>query len=282
MEAAMANEAYQYQLSDDDLRGMIKDTEVEIFNEAVGNDELDGTEAQTLADLSQSEGWDGRPLGDNEIAARTMQGDTGVNFDRPLQMETETTLAADNYHLRQQLDSVVKAYNEHVQTPQRQAAQEQLREQARQHLENRYGSYHMGSPEQLDRFIADNQTMQQQEENRIESSFQYAAQVDGQEFRDAHAEVTAMDPRHPLARQIVQSICASPDPGAAMTHLRGNSLVRSLARSAAPPFMPRGYGPPPHVSQPRRPSDYETTGFGDESVEREVFDSAFDDEGWQY
>jgi hypothetical protein len=274
-----------HQPSDDDLRGMIRDTEREIFDEATSTEELDGTEAQTLAELSQAGGWDGGALPDSEIAARTMQGDPGgVNYDRPLQMETEQTLAADNYALRQQLNQVATAYNEHVATPQRQAAQEQRRQEAREHLQNRYGLYDlemgMDGSAKLDRYIAENDARAQGEVDRIERSMEAAHQRYGRDFEDAYADLTNMAV-NPLSSEIVKSICAGPDPGEALMRLHGNDLVRSQARSAPPPFMPRGYAPPQRASS-RRPSEALDGGWGDESVEREVFDSAFDDEGWQY
>jgi hypothetical protein len=287
----MANEAY-YQPSDDDFRLAIEATEREIFDEATGTDELDGTEARTLADLSQSEGWDGGALPDSEIAARTMQGDPGgVNFDRPLQMETETTLAADNYALRQQLDAVAKAYQDHVQTPQQQAARQQQREQVRQALYDQYGMIDSYDDAKTDRFIADHaapvQHAQTLETNRIEASMQAAHRKYGRDFEDAFSDVTSMNENSPLARQIVQTMCSTSDPGEALMELHGNGLVRSLGQPPSRvPFMHSGYTPAPFMppSRPRRSSAYMDGGWGDESVEREVFDygAAPDDEGWQY
>jgi hypothetical protein len=280
----MANEAYQY--TDDDLRGMIRDTEREIFDEAVGNDELDGSEAQTLADMSQSEGWDGLPLADNEIAARTMQGDQGgVNYDRPLQMETETTLAADNYALRQQLNQVAAAYQEHVQTPQRQAAHQQLREQYRQRLENEYGLFDLSGPGEeykLDRLIARDAAEAQAKEAWINNSIGNAHLKYGRDFDDVWRDVTSMDPNHPAARAIVQDAMSTSDPGEALMRLHGNPLLQSYRRSAPPPFMSqRGYVPPQRAHRPPEALD---GGWGDRETEEDVFayGAARDDEEWGY
>jgi hypothetical protein len=270
----MAQPHEAYELNDDDLRAMIRGTEAEIFNEAVGNDELDGTEDQLVGDFSQAEGWDGLPLGDNEIAARTMQGDNSVNFDRPIAMETEQTLASDNYHLRQQLDAMAQAYNEHVAAPQRQAAHQQLRAQYEQRLQDEYGLYNLSGPgeeHKLDRLIAKDAAEAEAKERWINNSLENAHRRYGRDFDDVYADVTAMDHHHPAARAIVQDAMSTADPGESLMRLHGNPLLQSYRRPSGPPFMPRAYAPPQRASS-RRPPEALDGGWGDEEVERDVFE----------
>jgi hypothetical protein len=151
MEAAMPDYESVY---DDDVTAAVRDTEREIFDAAVGNDELNGDENQLLEDLSQSEGWDGLPLSDEEQIHRAAFGDTtGTNYDRPIAMHNELTLAAENAQLHDQVNWQNQYITEYITQPQREAAQEGRRESFRQHMEQHgfFGGY---ENEKIDRLIA--------------------------------------------------------------------------------------------------------------------------------
>jgi hypothetical protein len=93
-----------------------------------------------------------------------------------------------------------------------------------------------------------------------------------------------MDPASPLAREIVQNIVRSADPGAAVMELHGNSLVRSLSTGHRPPFLPpvRNVASafPGRSTAPRPNGGAWASGYGDRDTEVDVFNSAFEP-GWE-
>jgi hypothetical protein len=270
---------------DDEITAMVRDTDREIMAEALGDVEQSGYENQMVDDLSQAEGWDGEDLPIEEVAHRNIYGDTGTNFDRPIEMDTEVTLANKLQQAERERDAYAAAWNQAVAQPQIEAAHAQHREEVRKNLYDQYGIVDSYDDAKLDRFINDYgasvRHAQALQENRMEASLQHAAQKYGQDFQDAYNDVTSMNPNSPLARDIIQTAMATSDPGEAIMELHNNQLVRALGRTPSPPFMPQGYGPP-HASRPVRPSDRMEGGWGDADVERDVFDSAFDDGGWEY
>jgi hypothetical protein len=114
MEAAMLND---YEAYNDNINLAIRDTEREIFSEAVNGYEDEDTNNQMVEDLSQPEAWDGGDLSMDEVAARTMHGDNPQNFDRPMQLENEQTLTAERDAARQERDAWAAAYNRDAVTP---------------------------------------------------------------------------------------------------------------------------------------------------------------------
>jgi hypothetical protein len=277
MEAAMADE--DLYATDDVVNDMIRDTEREIFSEAVNGYEDDASN-QIIEDLSQAEGWDGFPLSDAEIGARTMQAETGVNFDRPLQMETEQTLAAERDALRQERDAWAAAYQRDAMTPQTEAARQQTRQQVEDKLYNEYGVL-LTDPAKSDRFLANEvekqalvQTLQT---DRINQSFAEAHHRYGDEFAERY-NAFVRQPVDAISSAIAHRFANAEDPGEAFMQLTDGNLTRP------PPFMPasspyRHLGPSPRQSRARAPRDG-MGGWGDAFVEDDIFRSAFDDEGW--
>jgi hypothetical protein len=267
---------------DSTIRQMVADTEKEVFWEGIGEQEPTDHENQLVDELSQPEGWDGDDLGIEEIAARTMDGDNPQNFDRPVQMDNEITLSNKLAAAEQQRDAALHLYDEHVAAPTRELQRTAHREQVRQNLENQYGMFGFDDAK-LDQFIADHsasvQHAQALQSARIEASMAAAHQKYGDDFLDAYNDLTAMKPDSALARDIVQTMVSTSDPGEALMQLHGNSLVRALGPSRSPPFMPRSWGPP-HASRPTRSSAAMDAGWGDQQTEQDVFNSAFDDEGY--
>jgi hypothetical protein len=268
-------------VSDDDVNLAIRDTEREVFWSAVtGDDDGGDTNNAMVEDLSQPEGWDGGDLSMDEIAARTMHGDNSTNFDRPIAMETETTLAADNYHLRQQLDAVTNAYNQHVATPEREAARQQRRDAVSDHLYNNLGLISIDNAK-LDQIIARDDAAAQDRVNRLEANFRANAQIHGKRFDDAWDYLQSM-PVNERSSQLVKGLLETDNPGEMVMHLHGHPYVEDIIRTAPPPFMPRGHAPPPRAVRQPRSSDSADGGWGDADVEADIFNSAVHDEGWNY
>jgi hypothetical protein len=264
---------------------MVADTEKEIFHEGIGEQEPDDHGQQMVDDLSQVEGFDGNDLPIEEIAHRNIYGDTPTNFDRPIEMQDQLALKQENDALRAQLDAVSGAYNQYVAAPQQEAQRAQYREQVRQHLSDRYGMFDSYDDAKLDQFINDHAAATQHagalQVNRIEASMSHAHAKYGRDFEDAYHDLTSMDPNNPLARHIVHHVVGSADPGEKLLELHGNSLVQSLGPSTPPPFMPFS-ARPARTMRPPRPSDAMDAGWGNRETEEDVFNSAFDDEGWGY
>jgi hypothetical protein len=278
MEHAMPD----YQTYDDDINLAIRDTEREVFNAGVnGFDGDEDTDNQMVGELSQAEGWDGGDLPIEEVAHRNIYGDTSTNFDRPIAMDDELSLAAENERLRQERDAAVAGYNQYVAMPQLEAALQQRREQFREHM-MAHGFYDCDrDPAKIDQLMAASDRMNQHaqalEGGRINASMAHAHAKYGRDFEDAYNDLTSMDHTNPLARNIVQHVTATADPGEALMRLHDNNLVQALGPSTRPPFM--GSAPlPPHTYRPARPSASMDAGWGDWETENDVFNSAFDEE----
>jgi hypothetical protein len=279
MEAAMAED-----YSDDDINLAIRDTEKEVFWSAVtGDDDGGDTNNQMVEDLSQAESWDGDDLPIEEIAHRTMQGDIGTNFDRPIAMETEVSLANQNAALREQNARLTNAYNEHVGAPQREAQIAAQREAARQHVQDKYGLYDLSydEPHKFDAFVRNEIEKQQllhaAGADRINRSFAEAHHKYGDEFVERYNAFTSQ-PVDAISQAMARRFTEAEDPGEAFMALMDNPFSRP------PPFMPasspyRYLGPSPRQSRARAPRDG-MGGWGDAAVEEDIFNSAFDDEGW--
>ena len=268
---------------DSDIRQMIADTEKEIFDEAVGNIERDDSEDQLVDELSQAEAWDGSDLPIEEVAHRNMYGDTDTNYDRPIAMQNELSLAAENQELRDALAQSNTYINHHIARPALELMQQGRREQFRQDLQ-RAGLYDLdGDDAKIDQLIATNDRMQQHaqalEAERANASMAAAHQRYGKDFEDAHADLTHMDVNSPLARELVRQVWVSADPGEKLMEMaHNNPIVQGLGPSSPPPFLPRFHSPiPPRMLRPTRPSAALDAGWGDAETEADVFNSAFDD-----
>jgi hypothetical protein len=182
------NEEYD---PDDRYAGqMIAGTEDEIWRETNGLPDDDDTGDN---DLERTEGWDGSPLDDAEIAHRNIFGDGDT--DRPvetaerdeLQVQLEASLERER-----QLDQML---GQALADPQRQAAERAVtREQLRENLQNQYGLLSVDDA-QLDRFAADLggaqlQTQQLLVTTAANGSMTAAAQQYGDQFLRAHEALT--------------------------------------------------------------------------------------------
>jgi hypothetical protein len=286
MEAAM--DEYEA-MGDDMITDMVRSTEREIFSSATTGDDDYDQNNQMVDENSQLESWDGSDLPIEEVAHRNLFGDTSTGHDKPMEMQDQLSLQAENDALRQQNAAITAAYNEHVAAPTR-ALQEQAElEQFRNAMYNNFGAVLSYDDQKDGALLAGMRTASQHagalQANRINASMAHAHEKYGQDFEDAYNDVVSMNTNSPLARNIVQTMCATSDPGEALMELHNNGLVRALGPSRAPPFMPQGYNPP-HAFRPSQSVDYM---HGDwDRVRREdaeVWNYAAgptDEEGWRY
>jgi hypothetical protein len=79
---------------DDELRGMVRNTEFEIMAEALGVEESDLPNAPSEGFTDEEyhtgvEGWDGEPLHERELVDVNLHGHPDTGQDRPLQHAEE-------------------------------------------------------------------------------------------------------------------------------------------------------------------------------------------------
>lgn len=266
-------------VDDEIFKSAFADTEREILSEGANFRDLwpDDTEANDaiVDEMSQVEGFDGRPLSNQEVMARNVFGDEidGVLTDRPLETAEELSALDRVRELEQQLQ-------------QEQTAHQALREQFDPELQERR---RLGQAALLDanglvavdearanQFLGQLQQIEQSHDqlvhNRINSSFEAAYQEYGQAFKDAYANL-AGNHQHPLVRSIAQGVLNSEDPGEAL--MQASDLLASVATRQQPPFARTRRSSAARPS--RAPAGYEEmeevgSSMGDED---NIFNSAF-------
>jgi hypothetical protein len=217
----------------------VRSSEREIFNDAAGVEPKEDSGLDNS--LEQTQGWDGKPLGDDEQLEANFRGRDNTGFDRPLQLAEETNefetavqksraLEAENAQLRQKYEPTIRGDAE--------ARQERARQELiAAALENPDGV--LGHMENLRASRAELDT------GRVDNSLRAAHEKYGADFERVYG---ALDPKRnpqhlkdPIARAIVQRIWSAEDPGEALMEWAGRGLVQSgrgESRSA-PPFMPQ-------------------------------------------
>ena len=110
----------------------------------------------------------------------------------------------------------------------------------------------------------------------MNASMRSAHERYGSDFETAYKQLTAMDPRNPLARELVAQVVRSDDPGEALMGIGHSDVVRGLSTGSGtpPPVMPRNAG-----YRGRGPISYDDiestdSGYGDEAVEDAIFKAA--------
>jgi hypothetical protein len=227
-------------------RNLIGRTEREIFADVMGQREedlpgsIDGDEDDS--ELEQVTGWDGEPLSEEEIAYRALYGDDENNFDRPLAAQHERDVFSENEELRRELAALKETNVAIMGTDYVRAQQEQERQ--RLHNDLIEAALDNAPGGRADQLLGTLRGQQQQiyniGANRVEQSMQAAHEAYGADFEDAMTRLSTMNPNDPLARQIVQSITNSDDPGEAlMQHWSDSPILDALHdRNRPPPFMP--------------------------------------------
>jgi hypothetical protein len=130
--------------------------------------------------------------------------------------------------------------------------------------------------------MANNQHTANLEQARREASFEAAHARYGDDFLEVANDMARLDHNNPMARQIVQSIYNSPDPGEALFQMHGNSFFTSLRdHRKPPPFMAGARSRGTERAERGRDSsltmaDLAHLDRGGYDSESAIFDSAFD------
>lgn len=251
----------------------VRETEREIADDVF----LDGESDQDL-DYDRShedaEGWDGEPLGLDEIAHRNIEGDDENGFDRPLELRREQELESEVGRLREALSERDSTLDEVLNGPERQAAREAV---INENLYQRYGVL-ATDPDKARAFINDlqgaHQSVEQSRHDRVNAHLELARERYGAEdFDRAFAQITSLDPNSRVAQAIVRDILDARDPGAAIMNFvsRSGPDLGALGLAGARTAPIRGGG-----GRRGRDIDNDDGGWGRRDVEQDIFDSAFD------
>jgi hypothetical protein len=237
------------------LAEAIRATDEEIWDEAVNGFGGDREAHNDIVeDNSRAESWEGNPVDDDEMFREAL-GEIPAGMAGTAPTIGEEALSRENAELREHLAA--------LQAQQPQPERPDLFQDPRAFEENILAQHRGGRfpvdhgtplPDKPDPF-ADPQGYQQwmlnemdrragvadHHEARVNSSLAAAAAVHGQAFEDAFREISSMDPRNPRAREAVQSIINSPDPGSALLSVHamlraGDEAGRQYGRGA--PFAP--------------------------------------------
>ena len=254
-------------------RSAIADTEREIFNEVMGQDEEDHPNYQNPEpdrELEQLEGWDGTPLSEAEIAASTI---SGTDEDRPLQHAEERGYEEQLEEARQAI-AVRDAWLAEI----AQRADPGLQQRIAQQKEDAVVSM-IADPDRALALIGNQQQqMQALVLSRADKSMEHAHHIHGRRFEEAYSQLRALDPRNPQHCALVQSIVAHPvDPGEALMGWHGSlsretkaALASSPKYGQAPPQFSRGRGLPSLNSQQRSGGGWPTVGNSGEPAEGDL------------
>jgi hypothetical protein len=221
-------------------------------------------------ELDQTEGWNGLPLDDSEIAARNLFGDHPDGFDRPLelqeQQDRDEAMLASNQQL---IDQLARAQAE------RDTA---ILEERKRAMVGDVVTY----PEKvIDYALAQDQELgrlrQEVDMHRVNNSLQYAHHQHGDEFERAYSELTSL-PKTDANKALVQEIWNDPNPGNALMEWHGDK--RSAGRSRRSGLnLPSLNSRTPAVSRSRGNEDRSgwsdsTTSWGGFDEEEDIFRSA--------
>jgi hypothetical protein len=259
------------------------DQEPEEFENYVG-DEDDGT------DLEQTEGWDGKPLGDEEQWETNIEGHLDTGFDRPIALR-EGQAYEDALRQRDEQIAVLRQQN----TAQAMALDPGYQQRAYQAREDAIMGVITNPEQALAERAAMANRIHQLESDRVNASLRAAHEERGQDFSRAYQQMTSMDPSHPAARTLVQTIWNSPDPGRALMEIYDKTGGEPMPRAVggqyqaglSPPSLnsqSRGYGGSASRSygRPQRDSggwpveeDRDIGGFADAETERSIMASVW-------
>jgi hypothetical protein len=203
---------------DDELKGMVRNTEFEIMASALGVEEheLPNAPSEGFTDEEHHtgvSGWDDEPLDERELVEVNLNGHPDSGQDRPIQYQ-------EDLDYLQQLEQA----NEHI--AQLQAHNAELAQRADPQLQARLAAQR---EEQLVQMISDPERAAQQiyeqglaagrqasNINRNNASMAAAHRQYGKDFELAYDELQRLDPNNPVAREIVRGIMADEDPGQAI------------------------------------------------------------------
>jgi hypothetical protein len=269
----------------------VRDTEKEVFDAAApSNYDLDPyaiEERKALtAELSELEGWDGRPLSVQEQAASASDN---YAVDRPLESAEIDLLQRQLAEERARREEAEANFNNYVSEPQRQEQLRQARERALQMLQDR-GVYTFddaatdGLVNELIQGEMEKHALRQQLQARhnddVHQSLQRAFDEDPSLAETYHALMQG-NPNSGIIKEMARSVLDAGDRAAEVLEtMRDNPLLRTLRRSGpAVPFMPSSYrSPGPSRAAMSRGTyggdEVDAAGFNERAVNDAIFDYA--------
>jgi hypothetical protein len=236
-------------------------------------------------DLEAVEGWDGEPLSDDEQFETAINGHTESGIDRPLALSEGERYEAELEAMRQQNAAMQQQLGELQQRadPGRQQRQAQQREELIYQM--------IADPERAVQHMAglhaQNEAMVA---SRVNASMGAAHRAHGDEFAAAYQNLTSLDPNNPNARNLVQSIYSSDDPGKTLMEWHemtgGQAPPRAVGGGARRGIMPSLNSGTPASSRGERssasrgrsdgwPVGNDEGGYADDTTERDIMQSAF-------
>jgi hypothetical protein len=261
-----------YEESVADLYGTaIRQTEQEIYDDALG---LAPDENNYDHELELSEGIDGEPISDVELAAAAAGAPgTEHGYDRPLQLNEDISLMDENRLLREELADHNALLNEIQNGP---AAREAARERFKEGLYQNFGLMGLddGRIDALHNVLAgahaqvshvDSQT------DRVNRSLHAVRDEYGdEEFNEAYQALVRAGQSGDT--HTVNQIYHSANPGRALMNWRdGGGVNPDLGLAGARNVAPRANRRMPG----RDEIDRMRSGFGDADVERDIADSVW-------
>ena len=220
------------------IKSMVHDTEAEIFDYAAGHPDpkeyfFTDDDIEEL-DLAETEGWDGKPLLQDEIAYRSIYGDSDTGIDRPIALAEEEAEQSELARAQQTIADLQEARARDVVQfdPQIQASLQEQRENENYQVMNNPDA----ARQLLYRQQQENQMLQQhiakQQETSVNANLAAYANEYGEDFRTAYSDLTSLNPNNPVHRSLVQEIYNADDPGAALMdwHANGGAQVHGRGR----------------------------------------------------
>jgi hypothetical protein len=262
---------------------LVANSDAEIFADAFDMDVRELPNYQEDADdddFGSPEGWDGEPLGDDELVEQAAHGHPDNGFDRPLQ------LAEDQRHGQEIAgrDELISEYERQIADLRMRADPGRQQRLAQQREEIMHGI--IANPEEALRAMGDLHSQNAALiASRVEASMGAAHREHGPEFERAYQNLTSMDPGNQAARNLVQSIYNDRDPGRALMDWHGVSgghtpraMGPGTLRGVSLPSLNSATGGGSPTRSSRFSSSGHMDGWGDEDMnagdERDIFRSA--------
>jgi hypothetical protein len=249
---------------------MVHDTENEIFQFATDSPDPDtmfGDEDIEDLDMAEVEGWDGLPLGPEEIAHTNLYGHGWDGNDRPVAMAEEADRHEQILKSNQELIDAMGAVQAERDKQQWEREKQDLALQV------------VTNPERtIDYAIAQEEQVRELKEERVNTSMGHAHREHGEDFERAYESLTSMSEKDPAACQLVQSIFNHPDPGGALMnwHASGGAGALGGARPGTRMRLPslNSQTPAPRSWGAGNDSSgwsENTSAWGDDGVESGIF-----------
>jgi hypothetical protein len=201
----------------------LRETDALLMADALGNElpEMNGDRS-----AEEVSGWDGQPLGLDEIAATNLNGFQVT--DRPIQTEHDAELAGLEAEIAQ-----LHAHNQQL----RELADPSYQARVAQERELQIADM-CANPE---RVIDEMARLRHQAQNgtweALGTNLASAHRQHGRDFERAYAAMTALDARNPVDQALVRTMMSQPDPGRALMEWHGRSTrAHATGGRSGPPF----------------------------------------------